>query len=162
MFGNKNELQLNSLSLGTTFKYKSNTWEIIEISDYDWGVDGKSVEYKIRSKNNSEAFLEVERHQGDYEIYFSESIEIPQETLKDGMATKIMIYDGQEYEQEEHYRGSSKNQTLGTSWEKTEVFMFYASDDTLLTIEKTKDETLSVYYGVEVKKKAIKNIKLTK
>lgn len=162
MFGHKNDIQLNNLRLGTSFKYKNNAWEIIEISDYDWGVDGKSVEYKIRSKNNSEAFLEVERYQGDHEIYFSESIEIPQETLKDGITTKMMIYDGQEYEQEEHYTGSSKNQTLGTSWEKTEVFMFYASDDTLLTVEKTKNDTLRVYYGVEVKEKALKNIKSNK
>ena len=145
---------------GTTFKYKSTAWEIIEVSDYDWGVDGKSIEYKIRSKNNSEAFLEVERHQGDYEIYFSESVIIPEETLKDGIATKFIIYDGQEYEQEEHYRGSCKNQTLGSSWEKTEVFMFYASDDTILTIEKSRDETLAVYSGIEVKEKALKNIKL--
>ncbi len=159
MFGNSNDIQLTALRVGTTFKYKSTTWEIIEVSDYDWGVDGKSIEYKIRSKNNSEAFLEVERHQGDYEIYFSESVIIPEETLKDGIATKFIIYDGQEYEQEEHYRGSSKNQTLGGSWEKTEVFMFYASDDTILTIEKSRDETLAVYSGIEVKEKALKNIK---
>ena len=160
MFGNSNNIQLSSLRVGTTFKYKSTAWEIIEVSDYDWGVDGKSIEYKIRSKNNSEAFLEVERHQGDYEIYFSESVIIPEETLKDGIATKFIIYDGQEYEQEEHYKGSCKNQTLGSSWEKTEVFMFYASDDTILTIEKSRDETLAVYSGIEVKEKALKNIKL--
>lgn len=159
MFGNKEEIALNALRVGTTFKYKSTPWEVIELSDYDWGVDGKSIEYKIRSKNNNEAFLEVERYQGAYEIYFSESVLIPDETLKDGIATKFIIYDGKEYEQEEHYRGSCKNQTLGTSWEKTEVFMFYASDDTLLTIEKEKDGTLAVYYGVELKEKALKNIK---
>lgn len=158
MFGNKDDIQLNNLRVGTTFNYKSTSWEVIELSDYDWGVDGKSIEYKIRS-NNSEAFLEVERHQGGYEIYFSESIPLPEETLKDGLATKILIYDGQEYEQEEHYRGSCKNQTLGGSWEKTETFMFYASDDSIITIEKTNDKTLVVYYGVEVKEKALKNIK---
>ena len=159
MFGNKEDIQLNNLRVGTTFKYKSTSWEIIELSDYDWGVDGKSIEYKIRS-NNSEAFLEVERYQGGYEIYFSESISLPEETLKDSIATKFIIYDGQEYEQKEHYRGSCKNQTLGGSWEKTEVFMFYASDDSILTIEKTKEETLVPYKGIEVKEKAIKSIKL--
>ena len=158
MFGNKDEVQLNNLRVGATFKYKSTSWEIIELSDYDWGVDGKSIEYKIRS-NNSEAFLEVERYQGGYEIYFSESISLPEETLKDGIATKFIIYDGQEYEQEEHYRGSCKNQTLGSSWEKTETFMFYASDKSIITIEKIKDETLVAYCGVEVKEKALKSIK---
>lgn len=159
MFGNNNDVQLTNLRVGTTFKYKNTSWEVVEISDYDWGVDGKSIEYKIRSKNTTEAFLEVERYQGDYEMYYSESVLIPEETLKDGIATKFIIYDGQEYEQEEHYRGSCKNQTLGGSWEKTEVFMFYASDDSIITIEKSKDETLAVYYGVEVKEKALKNIK---
>ncbi|WP_299674510.1 DUF4178 domain-containing protein [uncultured Dokdonia sp.] len=159
MFGNNNDVQLTNLRVGTTFKYKSNAWEIIEVSDYDWGVDGKSTEYKIRSKNNSEAFLEVERHQGDYEIYFSEQITLPEETLKDSIATKFIIYDGQEYEQEEHYRGSFKNQTLGGSWERIEVFMFYASDDSIITIEKSQDETLTVYAGVEIKEKALKSIK---
>jgi len=160
MFGSSNNIQFTNLKIGTTFKYKSSTWEITEISDYDWGVDGKSIEYKIHSKNNDEAFLEVERHQGDYEIYFSQSISLPEETLKDSIATKFIIYNGQEYEQEEHYRGSCKNQTLGGSWEKIEVFMFYASDDTIITIEKSHDETLTVYSGVEVKEKALKNIKL--
>lgn len=159
MFGNNNDVQLTNLRVGTTFKYKNTSWEVVEISDYDWGVDGKSIEYKIRSKSNVEAFLEVERYQGGYEMYYSESILIPEETLKDGIATKFIIYDGQEYEQEEHYRGSCKNQTLGGSWEKTEVFMFYASDDSIITIEKSKDEALAVYYGVEVKEKALKNIK---
>ena len=158
MFGNKDEVQLNNLRVGASFKYKSTSWEVIELSDYDWGVDGKSIEYKIRS-NNSKAFLEVERYQGEYEIYFSESISLPEETLKDGIATKFIIYDGQEYEQEEHYRGSCKNQTLGGSWEKTEAFMFYASDKSIITIEKINEETLVAYYGVEVKEKALKSIK---
>ena len=159
MFGNNNDIQLNTLRVGTTFKYKSNSWEIKEVSDYDWGVDGKSVEYKIHSKNGSEAFLEVERYQGGYEIYFSESILLPEETLKDAIATKFIIHDGQEYEQEEHYRGSTKNQTLGGNWERIETFMFYASDDSIITIEKSSDESLEVFHGVEVKEKALKNIK---
>ena len=159
MFGNNNNIQLTNLRVGTTFKYKSTTWEIAEVSDYDWGVDGKSIEYKIRSKNGSNAFLEVERYQGDYEINFSESILLPEETLKDAISTKFIIYDGQEYEQEEHYRGSVKNQTLGGNWERIESFMFYASDDSIITIEKSSDETLEVFHGVEVKEKALKNIK---
>ncbi|MEP0263136.1 DUF4178 domain-containing protein [Dokdonia sp.] len=159
MFGKREGINLVGLRTGTTFKYNNTLWEIIEISDYDWGVDGKSIEYKIRSKNNIEAFLEVERHQGDYELYYSEGIHLSEEVVADGVSSKFIIHDGKEFELEEQYRGSCKNQTLGGSWEKTETYMFYAHDKTILTIEKINNTDLSAYYGSEVKEKALKNIK---
>lgn len=161
MFGKKDDIHLNNFRVGTTFKYNSTSWEVIEISDYDWGVDGKSIEYKIRSKNNSEAYLEVERYQGEYEIFYSESIHLSSDVISDGVSSKFIIYDGKEFELEETYQGSCKNQTLGGSWEKSQVYMFYAHDKTILTVERRNNTDLMAYYGSEIKEKTLKNIKLT-
>ena len=158
MFGSKKEYQLDKLRVGFSFKYNSETWKIIEIGEYDWRADGSSIEYTITNKTNQKAYLEVEFAKGEYEIYFSEAVTIDDDALNDALYSNTIVYLAKEFELEESYKGSYKNQTTQTSWEHLESHIFYAKSK-MLTIEKWEDGSLAAFYGVEVKKKEIKDIK---
>jgi len=58
MFGKKENFRLDKLREGFTLKLKNTVYKIIEIGEYDWNGDGRSIEYIIKSKdNNEQAFL---------------------------------------------------------------------------------------------------------
>lgn len=158
MFGKSESFELDKLRVGFTFKFQKVEWEILEVGEYDWRGDGRSIEYKIQSKNNEIAYLEVERYRGDIEVYFSEEITIDSSILENAIQEKSMIYLAKEFSLEENYRGVYKNITNSGSWEDLESYIFYKKD-MMFTIEKWADGSYASFCGMELKKSAIKNIK---
>lgn len=158
MFGKSESFELDKLRVGYTFKFQNVKWEIREVGEYDWRGDGRSIEYKIQSKNNEMAFLEVERYRGNIEVYFSEEITIDSSILETAIQEKSMLYLAKAFSLEENYRGVYKNITNGGSWEDLESYIFYQKDR-MFTIEKWADGSYASFYGMELKTSAIKNIK---
>lgn len=156
MFWNKKNPDLNKLSIGTNLKIKKEKWTVSELSNYDWNVDGKSVEYLLRSSDGREAFLEVERFEGDNEIYFSEAVFIEDHVLKTAIKENKVLYAGNNFELDEHYNGAFKNETLMTSWRPVESYLFYDFDDMMITIEVIERTKFQAYYGQEINEKDIK------
>jgi len=156
MFGNTEEYQLNKLRVGYSFKYNSQIWKIIEVGEYSWKTGEISTEYTIES-NGNKAFLEVEFYKGDYELYFSERIEINEIFLLNAIEEETIMFKGKLFELDETYQGSYKSLTTASSRERLTSYVFYNKSE-MVTIEKWGDETYEVFYGEEVKKKKIKNI----
>lgn len=156
MFWNKKNPDLNKLTVGTTLKFQKEKWEVMEISNYDWNVDGKSVEYLLRSEDGREAFLEVERFEGENEIYFSEAVSIEDRLLKTALEDESMLYEGTNFELDEHYNGAFKNETLMTSWRPVESYLFYDFNDMMITIEVIEKTKFQAYYGQEITENDLK------
>lgn len=159
MFGKREEYKLDKLREGFTFKLKSKVWKIIEIGEYDWSGDGRSIEYKIETENSEKGFLEVEFLKGEYEVYFSEAILLENNILKDAINTEEVVFSGYQFMLEEQYKGVYKNLTKRTGWENLSSYMFYNEKDSILTIEDWGDDKYEAFYGEEIKPKNIKNIK---
>jgi len=157
MFGNTEKYQLNKLQVGFTFSYKKQTWLIKEVAEYHWKTGEISTEYTIEN-NGKTAYLEVEFYQGDYEVYYSEVIYIDDTFLIDAIENNTIMYLGKEFELEETYQGSYKSLTNKSSRERLTSYLFYNKEN-MVTIEAWDDETFEVFYGEEIKKKKIKNIK---
>ncbi|WP_396602778.1 DUF4178 domain-containing protein [Algibacter sp. R77976] len=159
MFGKKENFKLDKLKEGFTLKVKKTTWKIIEIAEYDWSGDGRSIEYIMTSEdNNIEAFLEVEFLKGDYEIYFSQAVSLDFSILKDAINTSEVVFSGYQFSLEEQYKGAYKNLTNRTSWENLKSYMFYNSNEDILTIEDWGNDKFEAFFGEEIKSKNIKNI----
>ena len=158
MFGKKETIKLNQLKEGYSFKLKGTIWDVLELGEYDWRGDGRSIEYKIEDKNGNIAYLEVEFIKGEFEVYFSEEVFIENPLLQDAVISKSIFYLDDNFKQDENYKGSYKNLTNHGSWENLESFLFYNSDNTMLTIEKWDDGSFESFYGEEILAKKIKNI----
>ena len=159
MFGKKENFRLDKLREGFTLKLKNTVYKIIEIGEYDWNGDGRSIEYIIKSKdNNEQAFLEVEFFKGDFEIYFSKAVFVDIEILKDALKTQEIVFQGHQFFLEEHYKGAYKNLTNRASWKSLSSYMFFNNKRKNLTIEHWEDNTYEVFYGEKIKTKNIKNI----
>jgi len=159
MFGDSSkDYDLTNLKVGYTFKLYKKDWEIIEVGQYDWRMANKSTEYTIVA-NGIKAYLEVELNKGKYEVTYSEAITIDETFLIDAIHSKQIIHDDVLFEFDEKFSGDYKNLTTLTNRENLECFLFYAEDDTLLTIEKWGDGSYEVFLGEEMKAKKIKNIK---
>lgn len=158
MFGKREDYKLDKLREGFSFKLKKQIWKIVEIGEYDWGGDGRSIEYHIENENNDKAFLEVEYLKGDYEVYFSQAISIESYILKDAINTEETVFSGDQFVLEEQYKGAYKNLTNRTSWENLKSYMFYNKNEDILTVEDWGDDKYEAFYGEEIKVKNIKNI----
>lgn len=156
MFWNKSNPDLNQLPLETSLKINKEKWKVAEISTYDWSVDGKSIEYLLRSGDGREVFLEVERVDGENEIYFSEKISISRETLEQAIREEEISYEGVNFELEERYNGAFKNETLMTSWRAVGSFLFYDFNEMILTIEVVENSKFQAYYGKQLHESDIK------
>lgn len=159
MFGKKESHNLIQLLEGYSLKTQGDRWSIKEITDYDWGVDGKSIEYTIVSNNGQTAYLEVESYDGNYEIMFSVSAGFTTMTLEEAINTKSIVYNGSLFELEEQYQGATKNQTLQTSWENVKNYIFYNEDEVMIIIEAIIGKEYKAYYSQTITEKEIKNIK---
>ena len=155
MFKKKSPIDLRTLPVKSKIRYNKTNWIIHEFSYYDWGIDGRSVEYKIIA-NNRTAYIEVERHDNTYEIYFSELVSINQTELESAIQTKTIHYNGDQFILDQHYNGSVKNETLGESWAKVKTYMFYSEKNTILTIEKIADLEFCAYFGLEISERDLK------
>lgn len=158
MFGKKENFKLDKLKEEFTLKVNKKTWKIIEVAEYDWSGDGRSIEYIMTSENNEEAYLEVEFLKGDYEVYFSQAVSIEGYLLKDAINTKEIVFSGTQYFLEEQYKGAYKNLTKRGSWENLKSFMFYNKNEDILTIEDWGNDKFEAFFGEEIKAKSIKNI----
>lgn len=158
MFGSSKKHQLNKLQVGFSFIYKKQTWVIKEVGEYYWKSGEISTEYTIEN-NGDEAYLEVEFYNGDYDVYFSESVSIHNTVLKDAIQNKSIIFNGKAFELDEVYKGSYKNKTTRSSRERLTSYVYYYDDEEMITIEQWDDDDLEVFYGREIKPKKIKNIK---
>jgi hypothetical protein len=156
MFWNKKNPDLNKLALGTGLKTQKEKWTVTEISNYDWGVDGRSVEYLLTSGSGKEAYLEVERFEGENEIYFSEVVSIERNILEQAIKDAGIIFKDINFELDEHYNGSFKNETLMTSWRPIESYLFYDLNDIMISIEVIEKTKFQAYYGKELNKNDIK------
>jgi hypothetical protein len=156
MFWNKKNPDLNKLALGTGLETQKEKWTVTEISNYDWGVDGRSVEYLLTSGGGREAYLEVERFEGENEIYFSEAVSIKRNILEEAIKNTNLIYKDTNFELDEHYNGSFKNETLMTSWRPLESYLFYDFNDMIITIEVIEKTKFQAYYGKEITENDIK------
>ena len=159
MFGKKEKYKLDKLKEGYTLTVKKTIWKIIEIAEYDWSGDGRSIEYIMKSQNNNEeAFLEVEFLKGDYEVYFSQAVSIEDHILKDAINSKEIVFYDAHFSLEEAYKGAYKNLTNTSSWENLKSYMFYNKNEDILTIEDWGNDKFESFYGEEIKPKNIKNI----
>lgn len=158
MFGKKENYKLDKLQEGFTFKLKGKLWKIIEIGEYDWSGDGRSIEYNLEDKNRNKAFLEVEYLKGNYEVYFSQEVSIESYMLKEAVNKEEVVFSGNKFRLEEQYKGAYKNLTNRTSWENLKSYMFYNEEDDILTIEDWGNDTYEAFYGEEIKVSKIKNI----
>lgn len=156
MFWNKKNPDLHQLKVGTSLKTQKEQWTVIELTNYDWNVDGKSVEYLLRSGNGREAFLEVERFEGADEIYFSVAVALQEDILKEAIATENITFENHNFELDESYNGAFKNETLMTSWRPVESYLFYDHDDMMITIEVIEKTKYQAYYGEEITEKDLK------
>lgn len=159
MFGKKEDHNLIKLKEGDTLKVQGHTWIIKELVDYDWGVDGKSIEYKIQTSDGQIAYLEVERYEGDYEIIFNTPASFTTMTLEEAINSKSIVYNGILFDLDEQYQGSAKNQTLPTSWENVKNYIFYNESEEMIIIEIFAGKDPEAFYGLGIKEKSIKNIK---
>ena len=139
MFGNTEEHQLDKLRVGFTFNYNGKLWKIIEVGEYYWNTGELSKEYTIVNNENV-AFLEVEKYKGEFELYFSEQIEINEVFLIDAINNKGVMYLGKEFELEETYEGSYKSLTKISSRERLTSYLFYHKSK-MVTIEKWDEKT---------------------
>lgn len=156
-WNNSKKYDLDKLKVGFTFDLFKAKWQITEIGQYDWRMDNSSIEYTIKSIEK-EAFLEVEFNKGKYEISYSEIIFIEEAFLIDAIKTKQLLFDNKLFELDEIYKGDYKNLTTLSSRENLECFLFYADDDTELTIEKWGDGSYEAFLGTTLKARKIKNI----
>lgn len=153
------------MKVGTTFKYKKTIWEVIEIHEYNWNRDGKSLEYKVRG-DSQEAFLEVEDDDGDILCMFSYEIQkhqiLPDFTNEDFEGDDILAeveYMGNRYKLDEISEGYYSNTSqMGSSLNVT-TYTFYHKDD-FICIAQWEDGSMEFSDGTEVKRKKIKNIEL--
>ncbi|MGB1041884.1 MAG: DUF4178 domain-containing protein [Tenacibaculum sp.] len=157
-FSTSKNYDLDKLKEGFSFELFKTNWKITEVAQYDWRMDNSSKEYTIVAHDKT-AFLEVEYTKGNYEITYSEAIEISEAFLIDALQSKQLIFENKLYELEESYSGDYKNLTTHSSRENLESFLFYAEDDAVLTIEKWSDGSYEAFLGEELKAKKIKNIK---
>ena len=160
MFGNNNAFKLDKLKEGYTFDLNMKAWQIIGLAEYDWKADGNSVEYTLKSKNDT-AFLEVEYYKGNYELCFSKAIHLENEVLEIALEDKALVYNGRSYALEETYEGAYKNHTKGGSWEDLTAYVFY-NKKTMITIEDWGAKSYEVFFGEALKTKALKHIKAGK
>lgn len=158
MFGKKEVHKLDKLREGFSFKLKTKVWNIIEVGEYDWNGDGRSIEYNLETRNGEKAFLEVEFLKGEYEVYFSQQIALESYIIKDAISSKEIVFSGDQFILEEHYKGVYKNLTIRSNWEDLKSYMFYNERDSILTIEDWGDEKYEAFYGEEIKPNKIKNI----
>ncbi len=160
MFWSKEEKKYDLLKLreNWTFTLFKTQWQIQEVAEYYWKMDGTSVEYTIIS-NEKTAYLEVELFKGEYEVVYSEEIDIDEDYLAEALETEEIEINQKIYYLDETYSGSYKNKTTRSYREGLECFIFYASDDEQITIERWDDDSLEAFIGKEIKAKKIKNIK---
>ncbi len=156
----ENAIPLDKLKMGTLFTCNTLQWEIIEISRYDWSMDGHSIEYKLISTDTEqhEAFVEIERVPGKYEILFYEEVTIEAMQLLEASKNGTITYLDETFKQEEHYTGSVKNETFHTAWKPVESFIFYDQNDAMLSIEKNEDDGCKAFYGFELNEESITKV----
>jgi len=157
MFGNNDNFELNKLKVGYTFTYDKTHWTIKEVGEYNWKTGEISVEYTITDNLSRTAFLEVEIYKGEFELYFSEETVMDKNTINNALESEVLEFMGKEYELDETYEGSYKSLTERSSRERLKSHVYYHKKK-MFTIEEWNDDT-QVFYGEELKKKHIKNIK---
>ncbi|WP_438961087.1 DUF4178 domain-containing protein [Nonlabens sp.] len=155
MFWNKKKVDFNLFKEGIEITIRKQKWIITEICNYDWNVDGKSIEYLIKNKDGEERFLEVERHEGAYELYFSEAILLDDQDMKTAIQDGFITFNGEVYDLEESYTGAFKNETTMSSWTPVESYLFYNNEEVMITIEITEQKSYSAFYGIEMKESDI-------
>lgn len=120
---------IQHLPVGSKLNYRLATWVVEEIVDYDWGENGKSLEYVISSGENF-SYLGVEENG---ELNLDISSDLSMNTLK---VFKRAIVDGQEpnetlmiearkYTLSDKFEGKSMSRdTNDECWRPCEVWMY--------------------------------------
>lgn len=157
MFGKSTTEPLERLRVGCKFEVYGTDWEIVAIGEYDWKMDGSSVEYTLSSKGK-EAYLEVEIYKGAYEVYFSKAISMDQGDIEEGLEREELYFNGKTYELDEVYEGDFRNLTARLARENLKCFQFYKGDE-FVTVELWSDGSFETFLGEEIKAKKIKNLR---
>lgn len=156
MFGNKKQHPLNKLKAGFSFSLFKKEWTILELGEYSWDTGNMSVEYTIES-GTEKAFLEVEFYRGEFEVIYSETLQLGTIDLDEIIDDGYFNFEGKDYKLDETYSGSYRNMTTFTSTETLTSYQFYYKDD-CITIERWNDGSIESFIGKEIKPKKITNI----
>jgi len=166
LFGNlfgKNNLSLLELGRGYTFKFSGITWEILEIHNYSWKEYKKTTEYKLIGQNQ-EAYLEIEKEDGELYCSFSHEIDksniSPEITESDFEGEDILgelDYNGNRYVLDEIDEGKYNNITNHESDQYLTTYTFINGNQ-FICIEQWEDNSLEFFAGEEISKKQITNI----
>lgn len=163
LFGKENP-SLLKLNKGYTFEYQNILWEITDVYEYDWGRDGRSIEYKILG-GTQEAFLEVEDDEGEIIVIFS--IDVDKDQLRpdfgpqDFEGEEILAeldYAGRRYRLEEINEGYYKNIAGMEPSQKLTNYGFYDGEH-FVAIAQWADGEMDYSVGQPINPKKIKNIK---
>ena len=151
------------LQVGFIFEYDLSTWEVQEASQYDWGDDYFTSEYKI-SDGNRVLFLSVE---DDDELFLSltEKVkvrmlgeDIPEYIAKNEKAPSKITYNGKDYFLESENPGyfnelGSEEWAELISWDYEDK----AGED-ILCIERWGDFEFEAAVGKNIEEYEISNI----
>ena len=151
------------LQVGFIFEYDLSTWEVQEASQYDWGDDYFTSEYKI-SDGNRVLFLSVE---DDDELFLSltEKVkvrvlgeDIPEYIAKNEKAPSKITYNGKDYFLESENPGyfnelGSEEWAELISWDYEDK----AGED-ILSIERWGDFEFEAAVGKNIEEYEISNI----
>jgi hypothetical protein len=163
LFG-KEEPSLLKLNKGFTFEYQKIRWEIVDVFEYDWGRDGRSIEYKILG-DTQEAYLEVENDDGEIIVIFSVDVDkdqlMPDFGPSDFEGEEILSeldYAGRRYQLEEINEGYYKNIAGMEPSQKLTNYGFYDGEH-FVAIAQWDDGEMDFSVGQPISPKKIKNIK---
>jgi hypothetical protein len=152
---------LFKLRKGQAFDYQKIRWEILDVYEYDWGHDGRSIEYKIQG-GTQEAFLEVEDDDGEIIVIFSIEIDKnelrPDFTPEDFEGEDILgelDYAGRRYSLEEVNEGYYKNISGMERSQKLTNYGFY-DDEHFVAIAQWEDGSMDYSVGKPIDPKKIK------
>ena len=142
----ENPIDLMELPVGATVILPTGDYQILAVSDYDYGVDGKSTEYDVTDSIGRPHFLEIEWDEGEFLLYLSQEIEVPDAAIQKALSGKRIAYQGGEYTLDATYRGQMRNADTNNQWVAVQCHSFY-SGSKFLNIELLRGDVNRVYAG---------------
>ena len=156
---------LLKLGKGYSFEYQKIRWEILEVYEYDWKGEGRSIEYKIEGSSQQEGFLEVEDDEGETICNFS--VEIGKDQIdpdfspSDFEGEEILSeldYSGRRYTLKEINEGYYKNTSGMEPSQKVTNYGFY-DEQHYLCVAQWDDGEMDYSVGQSIDPSKIKKIK---
>jgi hypothetical protein len=163
LFGKKG-ISLFELGKGYSFIYHKVEWEVLEVHNYKWGEDEKTIEYKVIGYGQ-EGYLEVENDEGEISCSFSVELEkkelspdFSREDFEGENVLEELEYKGTRYRLDEIDEGEFSNITNSESGDKVTCYT-YIDGKYFICIDQWEDGSMEYFAGEEIKTKDISKIK---